>query len=201
MHYQRFLATGTTDKKSLPEVCSVDGCGGKVKAKGLCLIHYTRFLRHGTTETSIVVNDDKARFLKNSKISESGCWVWQKGTKNGYGHTMLKGKPQQAHRASWMIFVGDIPNGMQINHKCHNRACINPDHLYVGDQKQNMADMMVAGRANPLKGEQNGHSKLTAEKVLEIRASNDPSKLIAENMGVSVSLVRQIKRKLVWTHI
>jgi hypothetical protein len=201
MHYQRLKATGTTDEKTYPITCSVDGCEKKTKSKGLCITHYTRLIRHGKLTTNIIVNNDKERLTSNAKQEENGCWNWQKFKKNGYGVSSLNGKVEQAHRASWTTFVGEIPDGMQINHKCNNRACINPDHLYIGTQKQNMDDMKNANRANPAKGESSGMAKLKEEDVFLIRKSKDSRKKLAEQFGVSLSLINAVKNNKIWRHI
>lgn len=147
IHYQRIKATGTTDKKIFPSTCSVNGCTsvGKI-TKGLCRKHYSRFLRHGSTNTTRIMNDDKKRIMKNCEKSDSGCWEWKKAKRNGYGQTSVLGKQEIAHRASWIIFRGEIPSGMNINHKCNNKGCVNPDHLYVGTQQENVNDMIRSNR-------------------------------------------------------
>ena len=91
----------------------------------------------------------EARLLAQSLPDEkTGCMNWiglrsgrPKGN-NGYGTIEVDGRSTSAHRAAWIAFVGPIPDGMCVLHKCDNRACINPDHLYIGDKKQNRADFM-----------------------------------------------------------
>ena len=201
MHYQRLTATGTTDKKHYPLICSVNGCNKKRKSKGLCVAHYTRVIRTGSLDSKVVVNDNKKRLLSNAAANDNGCLEWSKFLKNGYGVTILNGKLEQAHRAAWMVFKGDIPTGMQVNHKCHNKACINVDHLYVGTQKQNMSDMKNANRENRAKGCNNGNSKLNATKVLEIRNHQGSRKELADRFGVSLSTISAVKTFKVWKHL
>ena len=199
-HYQRVKATGSVNLSEFPKTCSVDGCGGDVHGKGLCVKHYTRLIRHGNLETKVVVGNDELRILENSHIDENGCRVWDKFKKNGYGVTLLHGRLEQAHRASWMVFKGEIPEGMQINHKCHNKACINIDHLYVGTQKENVKDMDVAGRRNKPVGERAGLAKLNEKQVIDIRSDARTNIDIAKDYGVSPTLVSAIKLGKVWRH-
>ena len=77
------------------------------------------------------------------------CWNWNRSLKNGgYGQAKFKNKKWKAHRLSWTAFNGDIPEGKQINHRCHNPACCNPSHCYIGTQQDNMNDMVDAGRCS-----------------------------------------------------
>lgn len=85
-------------------------------------------------------------FLKMmSKIESSpvGCWIYT-GYKNecGYGRFRVHGKKVLAHRFSYQMRVGSIPDGMLVLHKCDNPACINPEHLYLGKEKENAIDMV-----------------------------------------------------------
>lgn len=105
-------------------------------------------------------------------ITETGCWIWIGATRtSGYGNIGWKGKTLGAHRASYIAFNGILPEGLQINHKCDVRSCVNPSHLYVGTQKDNMGDMDARNRRvttsksgvlNPMYGKT--HSSITRQK-------------------------------------
>lgn len=86
-------------------------------------------------------SDPKKRFLEKVKAMDSGCQEWQSVIHwSGYGKFHLDGEQMFAHRAAYLLFVGEIPNGMQVLHKCDNRKCVNLAHLYLGDAKQNAKD-------------------------------------------------------------
>jgi hypothetical protein len=77
--------------------------------------------------------------------TDIGCWIWNESLKNGYGQLSWKGKNTYAHRLSYESFNGGIPPGGLVCHKCHNRLCVNPSHLYIGDKKTNAQDMLNNG--------------------------------------------------------
>lgn len=85
--------------------------------------------------------------LKNFKVdSVTGCHVWQGSTVAGYGHLYVDGKLKLAHRVSWELAKGEIPEGLFVLHKCDNPPCINPEHLFAGTHEDNMKDMDAKGR-------------------------------------------------------
>ena len=116
--------------------CSIPECNKPRKARGWCAAHWWRWRKHGDP-LGAHEPDDETRFLANV-TKTSGCWAW-KAYKNpdGYGMFSYKGKPSLASRVSWTLFVGDIPDGLFIDHRCRNRSCVNPRHLRVVTRKQN----------------------------------------------------------------
>ena len=108
-----------------------------------------------------------------------GCWVWiasvfQSGLP--YGQFQLDGRPHPAHRVAWMLMVGDIPEGVRVLHRCDNPRCVNPDHLFLGSDADNVADMMAKGRhrqgnttVTAARGESHPKAKITDDQVRAIR--------------------------------
>ena len=142
------------------------------------------------------------QYMRNrTRILENGCWEWQQSKYLGYGRLIREGKTWPAHAYSYTVFVGPIPKGLQINHKCHNRSCVNPEHLYAGTQKDNVRDMNEAGRRNQVRGSKGGNSKITEDIAKQIYCQDGIARLIANKFGVSISLVYAIKKKYIWKHI
>ncbi len=132
------------------------------------------------------------------------CWEWQ-GSKDrdGYGQFRINKKLVGSHRLAYELYHGKIPDGKQINHKCNNRPCCNPFHIYAGTPQDNVDDMVRAGRQNKLYGELHGMAKLTEKQVVEIRENkNKLSKTkLAKIYNVSRTLIYLIDSRKNWTHI
>lgn len=116
------------------------------------------------------------RLYSHIKINEiSGCWEWQGSTRAGYGRLTIGSRKDgtrrivMAHRLSYELNYGEIPENMEICHKCDNRCCINPEHLFVGTHQDNMDDRERKGRNVVPYGENNGMHKLTSEDVEKAR--------------------------------
>lgn len=107
----------------------------------------------------------EVRIKLNVVIAENGCWLWQ-GSKvgNGYGSIYFNGKKELAHRVSWILYRGQIPEGHQVLHECDTPPCVNPWHLFTGTNLDNVQDCIQKGRFVT-----NRLSKLTVEQVLMIR--------------------------------
>ena len=183
-------------------MCSISECECRVYGHGLCAKHYTRWRRYGDVDfVQSIRGNDFLRFNSSYKIESNGCWVWIKSLRCGYGRFFVGGFHYSAHRYSWEAANGDIPSGMQINHLCNNPSCVNPDHLYVGNQTENMRDMLMAGRGRHKKGESTALSKLTDSAVREIRGSLETTAKLARVYNVSESAVRSARKGKTWKHV
>jgi hypothetical protein len=129
------------------------------------------------------------------------CWVWTGGTTTGYGSVRLKELQRSvlAHRYSWKLAHGEWP-ALCVLHKCDNRPCIRPEHLFLGTHADNTADMMRKGRHRqaPLRGADHPMSKLTWEQVREIRASSEKNADIARRLGIVPEHISRIRGGHVW---
>jgi hypothetical protein len=131
--------------------CSVDGCDREVEAKGLCSRHYYRQKRGGDITTkSMKEKSYTEKFWEKVKLSGlDDCWMWQ-ATKDGNGYGMMKtnGRHERAHRVSHTLLKGTIPNGLFVCHTCDTPGCVNPAHLFLGTNDDNMKDMVAKGRSD-----------------------------------------------------
>lgn len=147
------------------------------------------------------------RLLSKSETNPfSGCWEWVAGKDtHGYGQMKINGRKRLAHRVSYELYRGPIPDGILVCHDCDNPACINPDHLFLGTQTENMADMMSKGRGRKarLKGEDHSQAKLTESDVVAILSAKGlvSQVALADQYGVSPSQIGNIHRGKAWTHI
>ena len=140
----------------------------------------------------------KDKILNYSSREENGCWIWQKGKdKDGYGLVYYK----RAHRVSYEEFIGKIPKGMMVCHKCDNPTCVNPDHLFLGTPQDNTQDAIKKGRMSV--GEKNPNSKLNKKDILEIRRLSKTTSgyQIAKKYKISTTMVYDIIRKRSWKDI
>jgi hypothetical protein len=132
----------------------------------------------------------------------SGCWLWTGAmNRDGYGHARRDSKTQLAHRVSYQMHRGPIPEGMCVCHTCDEPSCVNPDHLWLGTHLDNVRDMNAKGRHHDASGEANGRAKLTIEKVREIRAklaNGQARKNIVTEYGISRSSVSLIHLGKIW---
>jgi hypothetical protein len=115
---------------------------------------------------------DEVRFWK--KVDRRGsdeCWEWKAGKVRSYGQFRFNRKSQYAHRVSYILAFGNIPDGMNVCHKCDNPGCVNPNHLFLGTQLDNIRDREIKGRGKTpdQSGENNSQSKLRLQQVEEIR--------------------------------
>jgi hypothetical protein len=217
--YSRLLRNGTLKKLPVKgkEKCAVEGCSRLVGADGgygYCSLHYQRYKKYGDpnrADWKKLKGDTPEEKLKyNYKVNEKGCWVWQGSVrkKDGYGSINIgQGKTSLVHRLAYTYWKGEIPEGMFVCHHCDNPPCINPDHLFLGTNQDNMNDKMLKGRAFTgfHKGEANGGAKLTNEQVSDIKKLLIEGEFnqseIAVEFGVSRQSICDINTNKKWSHI
>ncbi len=128
----------------------------------------------------------------------SGCILWMGNHWQGYGTLRWKGKMRRATHLAWELKRGPVPAGKFLCHKCDVRFCINPDHLFLGTQKDNIADMIRKGRRGDTRGHVNGNATLARTQVTEIKESMEMGKILAPRYGVSESQISRIKSGKRW---
>lgn len=131
------------------KLCSVDGCdrADRQMRQGYCTKHYQRNKKHGSPLVRLIHENFEDRFWSKVEKTES-CWNWTGAKTSGHGVVKRDGVQGGAHRASYEMKNGPIPEGMAIDHICRNRACVNPDHLRIATQKQNRENLDPAGLTN-----------------------------------------------------
>lgn len=148
------------------------------------------------------------RFLQNISVNSSnGCWEWTAGReKTGYGFFTVRSRKFRAHRFSYEMHKGEIPEGLLVCHSCDNPSCVNPDHLWVGTQKDNMEDKVRKGRSSF--GELNGAAKYSAHQVRFIRRTISIygrkyglNKKLGSRLNIKPCYIGEIARGLVWKKV
>lgn len=133
---------------------------------------------------------EKGRFLSRIVVDNNDCWIWQGSvSKYGYGYYALRGREQSAHRASYRLFVGVIPRGKEVCHKCDVARCCNPEHLFLGTHAENMHDAASKGRMH------NPNSRFTKEQKNYIRRlvhSGKSQHEVAAQFSVNQSSISRI---------
>lgn len=177
-------------------------CGARTKSR---FKYCSKECFHSVSQRSRPHNFWKVR------VEPTGCWIFAGYISHlGYGQLYAEGRLELAHRWAWKLTHGDIPDGLFVCHRCDNKPCINPEHLFLGTTQDNTADKVAKGRCARTFGEQNGYAKLTERAVAEIRQrfarKSMPShqkmrsnaKELAVEYGVCASHIRQIANGRAW---
>lgn len=136
----------------------------------------------------------------------TGCWEWiGSGRSQRYGAFKYQGRAIKAHRFSWILANGAIPDGMHVLHRCDHTKCVNPSHLFIGTHKDNMSDRDAKGRGNQPRGARSGHAKLTNENVVEIRRLYTRGSIrqidLAQRFNIHQTGISKIILGKSWSHI
>lgn len=155
----------------------------------------------------ILTENDIERFW--SKVDKSGdCWLWKGSSRSAhkdYGCFWLDGRTESAHRIAWVIYNKvQIPEGMNVLHKCDNPPCVRDIHLFVGNDAENFYDMYNKGRWWVRRGEQRPEAKLTGEQVVDILKAYCGGALqkdLAEKYSMTQQGISDIVRRKNWKHV
>lgn len=192
--------------------CSVGDCPREHHCRGMCKRHYERWregpqfvrkevfpdLKTASYETRIQWLTPAVLILLAERVSEEhGCWVWRGGTDgHGYGVFGALGAKWRATRAFYEVFVGPIAAGLYVCHRCDNPPCVNPGHLFLGTQTDNMRDCSAKGRVKPAltqRGERHHFARVTDQQIAEAvaiyRAGGITQKALADRYGVRQATV------------
>lgn len=184
--------------------CSIEGCRKTVVARGWCGMHYRRWRVNGDPAITKLPNrglsfSDTFRFYMPGEPPGDGVpWVWAGPTDNkGYGVVFSESTRTSAHRISYQLFNGPIPEGLVVRHKNDTPLDVNPHNLELGTQADNALDRDVRGRS--------GSAKLTATQVIKIRTLYSSGKYLqrelAEQFGISKTAISFATRGLSWKHV
>lgn len=196
-------------KISTIEMAQLAGCGQPTISRMMKKYNIpTCPSNHGHHKQTIPLED---RFWSKVDIrSDDGCWEWQATiVRGGYGQIRVTPsrhddrRSTSAHRASWEIHNGPIPEGLCVLHKCDNPSCVNPRHLFLGTKADNNADKVAKGRQ--AHGTQINTARLTDDDVIEIRRIREETNLfyreIAGRFGVATSTIRAVITRKTWRHL
>ncbi len=163
------------------------------------------------TNSIALNNNDINRFWKYVDVrGDNECWEWTAGKSDwGYGLLTVSGKRLKASRISWWIHKNQDPWELDVLHTCDNPPCCNPNHLFLGTQKDNSQDMTQKGRhgrlGDGMPGERNGNHKLTEKDISEIRMKYIPREyslsMLAKEYGISKRQIERIVKNKSWWQI
>lgn len=209
-HYiQKWKGQPLTPERVLPTTCSFPGCGRPHGTAGLCNGHYAQRLRGASlSPLRLTIRDRRTSFWSRVRKmpGDDGCWLWT-GNRLPRGYGLFRGG--LAHRESWEMEHGPIPEGMNVCHDCpsgDDPRCVRPEHLWVGTQAQNCQDMHAKGRARTgdQRGSRNGRAKLTEHDVVDVRslrAFGATTASLAEAYGISANQIALVATRHNWRHV
>ncbi|AGY48321.1 endonuclease [Bacillus phage Slash] len=182
-------------------MCKAIGCGvEKGLVRGYCNKHYRRLMAHGSPYAN------KKKNPLSFKVSDSGCFECtshKPGTK-GYPYAHINKKTTRLNRFVYEEMFGPIPEGLVVRHKCDNRKCINPEHLELGTQKDNVRDMDERGRRKNVEGSRSHHSTIDEKTAISIKRMILLGLAVVEIShitGASQQIVSKIKCGRTWKQV
>jgi hypothetical protein len=184
--------------------CEAIECNEKHYCRGYCRKHYKRLFYgrpiDGPMKYEIGIHERlKSKIVENKS---TGCHEWTGCTTGGYGQIEHNGKLDYTHRIAWKLLHGEIPDGLHVLHKCDNRKCVNPKHLFLGTHQDNIRDMIEKNRQ--ARGSKCGSAILHENDISQIRkrfANGNSNKLIGIYFGVAPKTISNIKTGVTWKHV
>lgn len=191
--------------------CGIAGCGRRNYGHGLCSRHYTRKIRNGSPDVSArptfgMTAEQSFRHYMPEHPPSEGCWIWRGPVSNEYGsYKADNGRTYKAHRVSYALHNGPIPQGRLIRHTCDTPLCVQPAHLLPGTDADNNRDMLERKRNRQPKGTAQRSAKLNDETVREIRAlyaaGGVTQQQLADRYGVHQTRISALVRGERWKHV
>lgn len=182
----------------MSKICTIEGCGGVVQARGWCAGHYHRWTRHGSPYGGRVAEGSPMRWLREIALNSAtdDCLKWPfADAGNGYGRVWTGVRSAYAHRVVCEQVNGPAPDGHDASHACGNghRGCVNPRHLSWKTRQANFADKVTHGTDN--RGGKHPNAKLTDNDVIAIKKLPGSAKHLADLYGVTSGTIRDIKAR------
>lgn len=186
------------------KICTI--CTKKHYGLGLCRNHYQQMKNSQRPKNPDYLRDMQAKerfkYHASPTPDNDGCVRWLGSTKSGgYGRMRFEGKIMLAHRVSYILKNGDIDETLHVLHKCDHPYCVNPDHLFLGTNSDNVADKMSKNRQSKMPGIKHPNAKLTEQQVLTIRDDKRSSRKIAIDYDLCRSTISYIKKRKLWSHL
>lgn len=145
-----------------------------------------------------------SEIARRTQVNRNGCWEWS-GSRNhqSYGNLMINYKNWRTHRLAWILWNGEIPDGLMVLHQCDNPPCCNPDHLFLGSAKDNALDAYAKGRMTPpaFRGENSGKSILTEAQAMGALISTLSAAKYAKQVGVAKQTILNVRQGKTWAHL
>ena len=166
---------------------------------GICSVCGDQFTANSTTHKYCSL---RCAFSNKFERKQSGCWEWTHcKLADGYGTFNHAGRTFRGHRVSYELHKGAIAKGLFVCHSCDNPSCVNPDHLFLGTNLENIQDMVKKGRSYDRRGIKNPKAKINEQVVKFVRHSDKSAYAIARAYKVDASTIEAIRRGETWSHV